>query len=265
MTAIDVAPGLLFDIEEGVAWLTLDRAEAANAVTPEMHRGLKDVWARVRDDEDISVAIVTGAGDRHFCTGADLRSAAASGRLASGDGPLPLEVFYSPRQNNVWKPVIAAVNGLVVGAGLHFVVDADIVVAAAHAEFMDTHVTVGQVGGPENVGLARRLPLGTALRMTLMGRSYRLPADRAYALGLVDEVVPAGELRDTCLQMARAMQGNSPRAMSLSKQAIWQSLETGYAAGLEHAWALVRLHRLHADAVEGPRAFAERRPPRWQR
>ena len=150
------------------------------------------------------------------------------------------------------------------GAGLHLVVDADIIIAAEHAAFMDTHTSVGMVGGVENIGLAKRLPLGQALRMTMQGRSYRLSARRAYELGMVDEVVPAADLMSTVESIGREISANSPEAISLSKQAIWGSLETGYRDAQEYGWALLRMHWAHPDSGEGPRAYAEKRPPNWQ-
>jgi enoyl-CoA hydratase/carnithine racemase len=151
-----------------------------------------------------------------------------------------------------------------VGGGLHFVVDSDIILASENAAFMDAHVNVGMVGALENVGLARRVPLGTALRMTLLGRHYRLPAQRAYELGLVDELVakPA-DLLPAAQAMARAMLENSPQAMALSKQAVWGGMELGYRDALEQAWGLLRLHWSHPDFREGPRAFAGKRTPHW--
>jgi len=128
---------------------------------------------------------------------------------------------------------------------------------------MDTHVNVGMVGAIENIGLAKRLPLGTALRMTLMGRNYRLSAKRAHELGLVDELVSRADLLSTSETMARAMLENSPQAMALSQQAIWGSLDRNYPDALEHGWTLVRRHWSHPDFAEGPRAFAEKRPPVW--
>jgi enoyl-CoA hydratase/carnithine racemase len=120
------------------------------------------------------------------------------------------------------------------------------------------------VGALENVGLARRLPLGSALRMTLQGRDFRMPAARAYQLGLVDELVETpGEALPAALAIARSMLRNSPQAMALSKQAVWGALERGYADALETAWGLLRLHWSHPDFAEGPRAFAEKREPRW--
>jgi len=125
-------------------------------------------------------------------------------------------------------------------------------------------VNVGMVGALENVGLARRLPLGAALRMTLVGRRYRMPARRAYELGLVDELaVRPSDLLPLAREMAGHMLENSPQAMALSKQAVWGAVEHGYRDALEHAWALLRLHWQHPDFSEGPRAFAEKRAPRW--
>jgi enoyl-CoA hydratase/carnithine racemase len=220
------------------------------------------VWGDVRDNPAVRVAIVTGAGERHFCTGLDLTEAAVTGLLGR-EGPLLSDILLSPRQNNVWKPVICAVNGIVVGGGLHFVVDADIVVAVPHAEFIDSHVNVGQVGGIENIGLAKRLPLGTALRMTMVGVDYRLSAERAYHFGLVDELADVEKLMATSVAIAEQIKRNSPRAVSLSQQAIWKSLEVGHTEAMALGWEMVQLHREHPDSVEGPKAFAEKRVPNW--
>jgi len=255
--------GLRYEKQDGIATITLDRAEKGNSLTKKMEQILRAVWTEVRDDPAIRVAIFGSSGERHFSTGFDVTSVDETGAVAN-NLPLEQDVFWSPRHNGVWKPVICAVNGLTVGAGLHFVVDADIVIASENAAFMDTHVNVGMVGALENVGLARRLPLAAALRMTLMGRHYRMPARRAYELGLVDELVASpGELLPLAQTMARGMLENSPQAMALSKQAVWGAMERGYTEALHYAWALLRLHWGHPDFLEGPRAFAEKRKPRW--
>ena len=173
------------------------------------------------------------------------------------------EIFWSPKDNRVWKPVICAVNGLCVGAGFHFVNDCDIIVASETAAFMDLHVHAGIVGGIENVGLAKRLPLGTALRMTLEGRHFRLSAERAYQLGLVDEVVPAADLLTTANRIAEHILEGSPHAISFSLQAVWKSLDLAHRDALEYAWALVRAHWNHPDADEGLAALSEGRSPQW--
>ena len=251
--------------DDGIAIVTLDRPERGNSLAPSMMRVFKAIWEDVRDDPQIRVAVIAASGERHFCTGFDVAEAEADDADAVfSNRPLTEAVHWSPHQNRVWKPVICAVGGLCVGGGLHFVVDADVVVASQNAAFMDTHVNVGMVGALENVGLARRLPLGSALRMTLMGRDYRMPAERAYQLGLVDELVAtSADVLPAALEMAKSMAKNSPQAMSLSKQAVWGSLERGYSDALESAWNLLRLHWSHPDFREGPRAFAEKREPRW--
>jgi enoyl-CoA hydratase/carnithine racemase len=250
---------------DGIAVVTLDRVERGNSLAPGMMRIFRAIWSEVRDDPAIRVAVVTAAGERHFCTGFDVAEAEGpDAGLVFDNRPLAEAVHWSPQQNAVWKPVICGVQGSCVGGGLHFVVDADVVVASRNASFLDTHVNVGMVGALENVGLAKRLPLGTALRMTLQGRAFRLGAERAHQLGLVDELVAGpGDVLPACLEIARSMLANSPQAMALSKQAVWGSLERGYRDALEQAWALLRLHWSHPDFVEGPRAFAEGRAPRW--
>jgi enoyl-CoA hydratase/carnithine racemase len=254
---------VLFEVEEGVALITLNRPESGNSISLEMHAALPLVWAEVRDNPEIRVAILTGAGQRHLSTGADMKRAAADGGLSKSQRPFSEEVRLTPRQNRVWKPVICAVNGLVAGGGLHFVVDADLVVAVDDAEFLDTHVNVGQVVGIENVGLARRLPLGTAIRMTVLGSDYRLSAARAYQLGLVDELTTRDELMIVARRFADQIKRHSPAAVSLSLRAVWGSLELGYTAAEELGFGLVQMHRHHPDAAEGPRAFMEKREPNW--
>lgn len=255
---------LRFEVTDGIAIITINRPDVGNALGAGMSQTIREIWARVKEDDAIRVAIVTAAGERHFCTGAEV------GRLKTGEGsnlqnlPIDRVVFWSSHQNKVWKPVICAVNGLANGAGLHFVVDADIVVASENAAFMDTHVNVGQVGAIENIGLTRRLPLGSALRMTLQGKSYRMPATRAYQLGLVDELVerPADVL-PKAMEIAREIARNSPSAMALSKEALWKSLDAGYSQSLEYGWNLLRLQWSHPDFAEGPKAFGERRDANW--
>ncbi len=255
--------GLLYEITDGIAVITLNRPERGNAMNPAMSRALRAAWVNVRENPEVRVAVLTGAGTRHFCTGADVTAVAEAGRVSAGRGPMTEEIFVSAWNNRVWKPVICAVNGLVAGAGLHLVAESDIVIAAEGAGFTDTHVNVGMVAGFEAAALARRLPLGAALRLSLFGKSYRMTAQRAYELGLVDELTDADSLAGLADEMARQLLQNSPEAMAVTKQVLWSSLEMGYRQAAEHAWALIRMHWQHPDFAEGPKAFAERRPPRW--
>ena len=256
--------GLRYEKRDRMAIITLERPARGNALTPAMHTAMRALWRDVQLDPDVRVAIITGTGERHFCTGADVGVVAERGRVSQRSGPLHAELFWSPIHNKVLKPVICAVNGACVGGGLHFVADSDIVLAVEDARFFDTHVEVGLVGGVENTALAYRLPIGTVLQMTFMGREFKLSADRAHALGLVDEVLPREQLMQRAEEIATIIAGHSPTAITRSKQAIWNGREQGYSAAAEYAWAQVRMHWAHPDFKEGPAAFAEGRPPQWQ-
>lgn len=254
---------LLFEVRDGIALITLNRIDRGNALNSEMIEALTQSWQRVNNEDTIRCAIITGAGERHFCTGADVAA------LKVGVGGLQNQPFsvanqFSPRMAYVRKPVICAVNGLVNGGGLHFVADSDIVIAANSCQFMDSHVSVGQVSGLETQGVARRAGVGAALLMALAGRSYRMSAERAWTLGLVDLLE-----ENTTAVMARALEigamicDNSPQAMALTKRAIWAVEEMNEPSSSEYGWELLKSHWAHPDFVEGPAAFSERRKPQW--
>ena len=260
---MDKSSPLLFEIDDGVAILTLNRPDQGNAITPEMLIALEAAWARIEGEEAIIAAIITGAGERHFCTGA------ATGALKVGMGGLQNQPYaavnrFSPRMCHVTKPVICVVNGLVNAGGLHFVADSDIVVASAQATFMDTHVSVGQVSALESVGIARRAGIGAALLMGLVGRSYRMEAERAYSLGMVDLLEPnAAAAMTRARALAKEICKNSPQAMKLTKRAIWGATELTDPAAANYGWELLKSHWPHPDFEEGPKAFAEKRPAQW--
>lgn len=254
---------LQFEIDSGIATITLNRPEEGNALTPKMLQELEQVWQRVEEDQNIRVAIITGAGERHFCTGASV-STLAVGNGSLHNKPNAQVNRFSPRMCRVTKPVICAANGLVNGGGLHFVADCDIVIASAKAAFMDSHVSVGQVSGLESIGVARRAGVGAALLMGLAGRGYRMPAERAYQLGMVDLLeADAEQTRLRAQELAQAIAQNSPQAMALTKRAIWASTEMLDPAAPDHGWELLKSHWSHPDFEEGPKAFGEKRVPQW--
>ena len=257
------AAEVVVEVVDSTLVLRLNRPERGNSLVRSMREPVAAAWQRADHDDAIRAIVITGTGTRHFCTGIDVGPVAESGRTTTGDGSVADEIVWSPLLAGVSKPVICAVNGIAAGGGLHFVADADIVVAGEHAQFLDTHVSVGMVGGVENVSLLRRLPIGTVLRMTLQGRSFRLPARRAYELGLVDELCAPGDELTAALAIAGEIARNSPEAVRLSKQAVWTGAGLDHLAAAEQAWALVKAHRAHPDFAEGPRAFADGRTPRW--
>ena len=258
-----VLDGLRYAKVGTTAIVTLDRAAHGNALTPAMSDGIVAIWRDVAGDPGVRAVIVTGAGTRHFCTGVDVNAVAQTGRTVAGDGPAREVITWSPHNFGVWKPVICALNGLVAGGGLHFVADADVIIAADTVELMDTHTSVGMVGAVENVGLTHRLPLGSVLRMTLWGRSYRMSAARAHQLGLIDELCAPGDVLSTAMSLADLVAQNSPTAVARSKQALWASLGRSREDAEDFAWSLARLQRHHPDFQEGARAFVERRPATW--
>lgn len=265
MTDPNQTEELLFSVEDGIATLVLNRPHEGNALTPTLLAALEAAWLRVETDPAIRVAVIKGAGERHFCTGASV-----SALRDSGDGALLSNKpnrqanRFSPRQCEVWKPVICVVTGLAASGGLHFVVDSDIVIASENAAFMDSHVNVGAVGALENIGLAKRMSLGGALMTTLLGKAHRMPASRAYQLGLVDTLEPTKQAAEARAdEYARILLGNSPQAMALSKRAIWSSLETGYSQSLDFGYELLKSQWRHPDFIEGPKAFMEKRPAVW--
>jgi E-phenylitaconyl-CoA hydratase len=254
---------LKIEIDQGVALLTLNRPEKGNSLTPELLLALEEAWRRVETDATVRMAILTGAGERHFCTGAAVEE------LKMGQGGLQNVPYaaanrFSPRMCHVSKPVICVLNGLVNGGGLHFVADCDIVIACERSELMDTHVSVGQVSALESAGLVRRAGVGSALLLALCGKGYRMPAKRAYDLGIFDLLEPtAAEAMARARELAAAICANSPQAMALSKRAIWGATELADPAAAVHGWELLKSHWAHPDFEEGPKALAERRPPRW--
>jgi enoyl-CoA hydratase/carnithine racemase len=210
-----------------VGWLVFDRPGAANAMDATMLAELEAAWRELDDDAEVRVIVNTGNG-RAFQTGLDVaqlsrdRDVLREQSRRTRDAELRLTGWH----NGVWKPVIAAVNGVCAGGGLHFVADADIVIAAADATFLDPHVSIGQVSAYETIGLARKSPMESVLRMALVGSHERVYAARARQLGIVSQVVDSPEtLRDEAQALAVKIASNDPDVMRTTKQSLWSALE----------------------------------------
>lgn len=250
---------------DGIGWLILNRPDAGNAFDALMLDELESAWLELDSDPDVRV-IVNAANGGAFCTGMDVVQVARDKeamRLHSRrtrDAELKISSWHC----DVWKPVIAAVNGVCAGGGLHLVADADIVIAAEGASFVDPHVSIGQAVAYEAITLLRKSPMEAVLRMTLSGRSERLSARRAHQLGILSEVVPPDRLRVAAGRLAAAIAMNSPTAMRATKKALWRSLEVGMTQARSDAAAEIWRLRNHPDHAEGARAWREKRVPQWQ-
>jgi enoyl-CoA hydratase/carnithine racemase len=244
-----------------VATLTFNRPERMNAFDAAMRDELPRAWRELDEDPDVWVIVLTGAGERAFSAGMDLREPPPQ---AAPDGTLP-RVRITALDCQVRKPVIAAVNGVCAGGGLAFVADSDIVLCAEHAIFTDARTSAGQVSIHGTLRLARKIPLEAVFRLVMLGKAERMTAARALALGMVSEVVPGPELLPRAQELAAAIVECSPNAVCASKRAIWDSLDYGLGEALERGWRVVTdFARDHDDAREGASAFVERRPPRWR-
>ncbi|TMC51212.1 MAG: enoyl-CoA hydratase/isomerase family protein [Chloroflexi bacterium] len=253
---------LLVERDGPVGTVTLNRPDRLNAIDGAMGRELPAAWKQLDDDAQVVVIVVTGAG-RGFCTGLDVRERARATPSPEQRGDLHSQVRLTAIHCAVWKPVITAVNGVCAGGGLHFVADSDITICGESATFLDPHVSVGQVSALEPIGLVRRVPFEVVMRMALMGREERLDADTALRCGLVSEVVADDRLQQRARELAGRIAHSSPAALRATKRALWESLDHGLGEALENGWQILQDHYRHPDFEEGPRAFAEGRPPRW--
>lgn len=256
---------LIVEKADGIGWLILNRPDAGNAFDARMLDELETAWAELDDDPDVRV-IVNTANGRAFCTGMDVvqvaRDRAAMRRHSrrTRDAELKISAWHC----GVWKPVIAAVNGVCAGGGLHLIADADIVIAADTATFVDPHVSVGQAVAYEAITLLRKSPMEAITRMTLSGKGERISADRAYQLGVVSEVVTGDALRGKAAALAAAVATNSPTAMRATKRALWHAVEVGLTQARNDAGEKIWQLRNHPDHAEGARAWREKRAPHWQ-
>ena len=244
----------------GVVLVRLDRPERLNALSAALMDELTATWADLAQREDLRCVVLTGNG-RAFCAGADT-GLLASDRAPRGAG-LDGELSFVPGRV-LEVPVVVAVNGVCAGGGLHFVADADIVIAATSASFVDPHVSVGQVSGIEPASLALRLPLGVVLRMALLGSRERLSAQRAFDLGLVTELTSEDELVDRALAIAADIASASPAAVRATRRSVRRLAEQVAEPAMRDGWGAVQRHWAHPDSAEGPRAFAEKRAPAWR-
>src|ERR1051325_1974300 len=241
-----------------IAWGTIQRPEVMNALHPPANEELARVWEDFAADPETWVAILTGAGDRAFSAGNDLKWTAMHGvpRMPAGG-------FGGIVSRELWKPLIAAVNGVALGGGLEIALACDVIVASETARFGLPEPRVGLMAAAGGVHrLPRHVPLKIAMGMILTGR--HVTAAEAARIGLVNEVVPPAELHAAAERWANEIVECSPRSVQASKQAALQGLGRPLAEAMAGHYPLVQELFTSEDVVEGPRAFAEKRKPVWK-
>ena len=259
------------EIDDHVCRVTLDRPEALHAFDDRMRQEIRATWRALREIDEARVAVLTASGDRAFCAGIDRD---VDMPALSGDGSLygtSNDFMYDdpgndlgPKACDLWKPVIAAVNGVCCGGAFYLIAECDIIVAAEHATFFDPHVTYGMAAVYEPIKMAQRMPLGEVLRLTLLGSHERMTATTALRIGLVSEVVPSGELQAAAGRLAAIVASQPPDAVQGSLRAIWAANDMGRLDALAMAPSILTAGTRPEALAEGQEAFArgERIKPR---
>jgi enoyl-CoA hydratase/carnithine racemase len=245
---------LALDVTDGVATVTLDRPQVHNAFDGTMTAELSQVWRALRQAAHIRAVVVTGRGDKAFCTGIDRSSVEEFGL-----DPFTYEDpgrRIGPKSAELWKPVVAAVNGMACGGAFYILGEADVIIAADHATFFDPHVTFGMVAAFEPILLLRRMPFGEVLRMALAGSAERVSAATAQRVGLVSEITPAEDLLPSAQQLAAVFAAQPPLAVQATLRSLWAARDLPGSQATELGNLFLQLGTSTDALLEGQEAFA---------
>lgn len=249
------------DVTGNVCWVTLNRPDALHAFNQQMQKEVKQTWRALRTMDDVHVAVLTATGERSFCVGIDRTQEMVATDSAHLYGTSNNFMYddpgedLGPKANDLWKPVIAAVNGMCCGGAFYLISECDIIIAADHATFFDPHVTYGMAAVYEPMKMLQRMPLGEILRLTLMGNHERMTAATACRLGLVSEVVPLDQLGDLATWLAESIASQPPAAVQTSLRAIWAANDLGRQNALAMAPAILTAGMVPDSLAEGQEAF----------
>ena len=281
MATIPSFETLGYEEDNGVAWVTLNRPAVYNAFNAVMQRELRTLWRSLRRHDDVRVVVLTGAGDKAFCTGIDRNEAlgGAAGDNAVGEdgetvhvgaGQTPF-MFDDPGEDlgpktcDLWKPVIGAVNGMACGGAFYLLGEVDFIIATEQATFFDPHVTYGMAAAFEPLQMTGRMPFGELARLTLLGASERLSAQRAHQIGLVSELASDVEdLRSKADWAARAIADAPPLAVQGSLRALWAGRDLTRGQALALGYAFVGLGNSERALAEGQERFASGARLEWR-
>jgi len=255
---LELPKEILFEKKDHVAVITIDRPSALNSLTADMLMGIEVAFKAFDDDPDLWVGILTASGEKAFSSGLDLKEAAP---MLTGGDQLGFEDWTKRQFSDVYKPVLCAVNGFCIAGGMEMLLGTDLRIASEHATFGLGEVKWGLVPlGGTHIRLPRQIPWAMAMQLLLTGKN--IDAQRAYEIGLINEVVPADKLMETALDWAQKMCRNGPLAMRTAKEIAVRSLELESGFVLEKALGQKVLNS--EDAKEGPRAFVEKRPAEFK-
>lgn len=250
-----------FSLDNHVATITINRPERMNAMDAEHYNALSEAWMRVRDDANIRVAIITGAGEKSFSAGADLKSF-LNQQPPLGELLLTQKNQLLNRGLEVWKPIVAAVNGHCIGGGMTLLLATELRVCAEHATFSVSEVKRGVF--PANGGtqrIAQQLPHPIAMELLLLGDTF--DAQTALRWGLVNRIVKAAELMAQAMEYARRLAANAPLAVQSAKELALRSRDVDLPTGLRMEQLMLRLLQTSQDVAEGTTAFAQKRAPNF--
>jgi enoyl-CoA hydratase/carnithine racemase len=249
-------------IADHVCWLTLDRPDALNAFDEVMQEELRTVWRALRSVDDVHVVVVTGSGDRSFCVGIDRGQDFTALDNSENLYRTSNNFMYDdpgddlgPKSCDLWKPVVAAVNGLCGGGAFYLLAECDVIIAADNATFFDPHVTYGMAAVYEPIKMAQRMPLGEILRLTLLGNYEHMSAATAHRIGLVSEVVALDELSEAADWVAVAIASQPAVAVQASLRAVWAANDLGRKDALQLAPAILTTGTSPAAMAQGVASF----------
>jgi enoyl-CoA hydratase len=249
---------VLFDArDDGIAIITINRPEQRNALNKEVREALTAAWVRFESDPSLKIAILTGAGEKAFCAGGDLKE------MVETQMRVPARDFIPAVYDNIQlsKPTIAAVNGLAFAGGWLISQNCDLCVASTNAKFAITEVKVGR-GSPWAAPLIHMIPQRIFMEIVLTGKP--ITAQRAYEIGLVNRLVEPEALMETAIELAKEVLEGAPLSMKAARETVMLSTEMGRSAALQAAKAAHELCYNSDDAQEGPLAFSQKRKPEWQ-
>jgi enoyl-CoA hydratase/carnithine racemase len=265
---------LLVTKDDGIAWVSLNRPAVRNAINKQMQAELHELWDAFRYDGEVRCVVLTGEGD-HFCTGIDRAEAVSdenNAAMAAGDFPdYPTAWMYDdpgrdvgPKARDLWKPVIAAVQGQACGGAFYMLGETEFIIAADDAVFFDPHVTYGMTAAFEPMQMLAKMPFQEIMRLSLLGAHERMSAERAREVGLVSEVVPRDELRDRAGWAARVIADAPPLAIQGTLRALWTALQVPRAQAIELANLFTRIGSDAAAFKAGQDRFSSGRRPEWR-